>query len=166
MGPLEIFQYSKSSRIERDTVASLLVEFSVFHSKNHSDFQPVNLKTSQAHEILNLYEQPDHSLLIAQSELSIIGCVGLRPFDNSIYENTCEMQFLFVKAAFRGFGFGHQLLGSFIDLARQKNYSHVLFDPIQQREGMRQLYSDFGFVEIPPLDSIGNLSASLMILSL
>ena len=151
MGTLEIEVYSDKNIAQREIVSSLLVDFARHHAKTQDSSGAVGASPIATNWSLNAFEQPDHFILLSKIDGMVMGCVGLRPYENTIYENTCEMVFLFVKPAFRGFGFGHQLLESFLHLAREKNYSHVLFDPIQSHEAIRQLYLGFGFEEIPPI---------------
>ena len=151
MGNLEIEIYSEQRIDHREIVYSLLRDFARHHAKNQDHNDSLVRPSIDAHQLLNTFEQAEHVILLSKVDGSIMGCVGLQPYENTIYENTCEMVFLFVKPAFRGFGFGHQLLESFLHLAREKNYSHVLFDPMQSHEAIRQLYHGFGFEEIPPI---------------
>jgi len=166
MGQLEIVTYPSALFDDREAVFSLLIDFSLHLSKSNSSSQPLRLEPEQINQQMDLFERLDETLLIAKIEDAVIGCVGLRSFENSSYENTCEMIFLFVKPAFRGFGFGHQLVGGFLDLAREKHYSHVLFDPLNEHEAIRQIYDDFGFEEIPPLGHRTTSSSTLMLLNL
>ncbi len=166
MGSLEIVAYTQEHFDDREVIISLLTDFSHQLSKTHAGFEHFSMGRSLAQGQMESFDRQDHTLLIAKLEGNVIGCVGLRPHENSFYENSCEMIFLFVKPAFRGFGFGHQLLSSFLDLARENNYNHVLFDPLQDHEAIRQLYEDFGFQEIPPLEHDATASTTRLMLSL
>jgi putative acetyltransferase len=166
MGSLEVVNYAQLALEDRDAVVTLLNEFSHHHAKSLTDSARFQSNFIEVLDPFESFERTGHALLIAKLEQAVVGCVGLRPFDNSFYENSCEMVFLFVKPIFRGFGLGHQLLSSFIDLARQCNYNHVLFDPLQEHEAIRQLYDDFGFQEIPPLGHDASEPTTLMVLNL
>lgn len=96
------------------------------------------------------YAPPRGHLLLAEVEGSIAGCCALRPLDTADYPNACEMKRLYVRKAFRGFGLGRQLAEAVLDLARQAGYACVLLDTLDGMESARALYSELGFVEIPP----------------
>jgi len=166
MGSLEIVTYPGALFDDREAVFSLLIDFSLHLLKSNASSDSSRLEPEQINQQIALFERFDETLLIAKIEDTVIGCVGLRSFENSSYENACEMIFLFVKPAYRGFGFGHQLVSGFLDLAREKYFSHVLFDPLHKHEAIRQLYDDFGFEEIPPLAHGTISSSNLMLLNL
>jgi GNAT superfamily N-acetyltransferase len=166
MGSLEVVNYAHLALEDRDAVVILLTEFFHHHAKNLSGSARLQTGWVEVLDQFDSFDRTGHALLIAKLEGAVVGCVGLRPFENSSYENSCEMVFLYVKPIFRGFGLGHQLLSSFIDLARECNYSHVLFDPLEEHEAIRQLYDDFGFQEIPPLGHHASQPQTLMALSL
>jgi ribosomal protein S18 acetylase RimI-like enzyme len=60
------------------------------------------------------------------------------------------MKRLYVRRAFRGFGLGRQLAEAALDAARQRGYACVLLDTLDDMESARALYTELGFVEIPP----------------
>lgn len=104
-------------------------------------------------ELANLpgdYAPPRGTLLLAQVGGALAGCCALRPLDNCDYPNAGEMKRLYVRKAFRGFGLGRQLTEATLDAARQAGYACVLLDTLDDMEAARALYTDLGFVEIPP----------------
>lgn len=96
------------------------------------------------------YALPRGTLLLARVDGALAGCCALRPLDNCDYPNAGEMKRLFVRKAFRGFGIGRQLADAVLDAARQAGYACVLLDTLDDMEAARALYTDLGFVEIPP----------------
>ena len=56
----------------------------------------------------------------------------------------------YVRPAFRRFGLGRLLAEAVLDAARQKGYSSVLLDTLDDMEAARALYEELGFIEIPP----------------
>jgi len=96
------------------------------------------------------YAEPRGLLVLAEVDGSVAGCCALRPLDNVDYANACEMKRLFVRKAFRGFGLGRQLAEAILDAARRAGYACILLDTLDSMEAARALYTDLGFVEIPP----------------
>ena len=96
------------------------------------------------------YAAPRGALLLAQVDGAVAGCCALRPLDNADYPNASEMNRLFVRKAFRGFGLGRELAEAMLDRARQAGYACVLLDTLDDMEAARALYAELGFEEIPP----------------
>ena len=96
------------------------------------------------------YGPPRGCLLLAWVDGALAGCCALRPLDNCDYPNAGEMKRLYVRKAFRGFGLGRELAEAALDAARQIGYTSVLLDTLDDMEAARALYTDLGFVEIPP----------------
>ena len=96
------------------------------------------------------YAAPDGTLLLALVDGEVAGCCALRPLDSADYSNAGEMKRLFVRKAFRGFGLGRQLAEAVLDAARLAGYHSVLLDTLDDMESARALYSELGFLEIPP----------------
>ncbi len=104
-------------------------------------------------ELANLpgeYGLPRGSLLLAWVGGALAGCCALRPLDNCDYPNAGEMKRLYVRKAFRAFGIGRELAEATLDSARQVGYTSVLLDTLDDMEAARALYTDLGFIEIPP----------------
>mgnify|MGYP003339402574 FL=1 len=80
----------------------------------------------------------------------LAGCCALRPLDEVDVVNAAEMKRLYVRPAFRRFGLGRLLAEAVLDAARQKGYSSVLLDTLDDMEAARALYEELGFIEIPP----------------
>ena len=96
------------------------------------------------------YADPRGALLLALVDGEPAGCCALRPLDATDYPNASEMKRLYVRRAFRGFGLGRQLAEAALDAARQRGYACVLLDTLDDMESARALYTELGFVEIPP----------------
>jgi ribosomal protein S18 acetylase RimI-like enzyme len=96
------------------------------------------------------YADPRGTLFLAWVNESLAGCCALRPLDSSDYSNAAEMKRLYVRPLFRGLGIGRQLSEAVLDAARNRGYSCVLLDTLDDMESARALYEDLGFQEIPP----------------
>ena len=79
------------------------------------------------------YAEPGGALLLAFVDDTPAGCGALRALPDADYPNACEMKRLYVRRAFRGFG-----------------YSTMLLDTLDDMETARGLYESLGFVEVPP----------------
>ena len=104
-------------------------------------------------ELANLpgeYGTPRGCLLLAWVDGALAGCCALRPLDNCDYPNAGEMKRLYVRKAFRAFGLGRELAEAALDAARQIGYTSVLLDTLDDMEAARALYTNLGFIEIPP----------------
>lgn len=96
------------------------------------------------------YAAPRGTLLLAWVDGELAGCCALRPLDGVDVVNAAEMKRLYVRPAFRRFGLGRLLAEAVLDAARQKGYSSVLLDTLDDMEAARALYEELGFIEIPP----------------
>ncbi|MGH8830999.1 MAG: GNAT family N-acetyltransferase, partial [Polaromonas sp.] len=96
------------------------------------------------------YDAPEGALLLALVDGEVAGCCALRALDAVDYPNAGEMKRLYVRKAFRGFGLGRQLAEAVLDGARVAGYHSVLLDTLDDMEAARALYTELGFVEIPP----------------
>ena len=96
------------------------------------------------------YAPPRGMLFTCHVGEELAGCCALRPLDNVDYPNASEMKRLFVRPQFRGLGLGRVLAEAILDAARQAGYACVLLDTLSDMETARALYTDLGFVEIPP----------------
>lgn len=96
------------------------------------------------------YAAPRGALLLARVDGVVAGCCALRPMDAADYPNACEMKRLYVRPTQRGRGLGRELAEAAMEVARVNAYRHVLLDTLDDMEAARSLYTDLGFVEIPP----------------
>lgn len=96
------------------------------------------------------YAEPQGALRLARIGEQWGGCCALRPITSVDYPNAAEMKRLYVRAGFRGLGLGRLLAESVLDVARMIGYRSVLLDTLDDMEMARALYSELGFIEIPP----------------
>lgn len=101
-------------------------------------------------ELPGTYQSPDGLLLLAVVDGQVAGCGAFRPIYEADYANACEMKRLYVRRAFRRFGLGRTLAQSLIGHARERGYSTMLLDALDDMEAARELYRSLGFVDIPP----------------
>ncbi len=96
------------------------------------------------------YAEPRGLLLLAMVDGEVAGCGAFRPLPDADEPNACEMKRLFVRRAFRRFGFGRLIAEHLLDHAREAGYSSMYLDTLDDMEAARELYAALGFVEVPP----------------
>lgn len=92
------------------------------------------------------YAAPAGTLMLARLDDAIVGCVGVRPFD----ERTAEMKRLYVRPAGRGLGVGRLLAEAAIRFATVTGYERMRLDTLPPMSRAQELYKTLGFVPIAP----------------
>lgn len=90
------------------------------------------------------YAPPSGCLMLAVHQGQAVGCIALRKISDDI----CEMKRLFVRAGYRGHGFGRMLVQMIIGEARRLGYKQMRLDTLSSMIEARTLYRSFGFREI------------------
>ncbi len=109
------------------------------------------------------YAPPEGSLLLAEYEGQLAGCVALHKLEPGI----CEMKRLYVRPLFRGKGLGRILAERIIAEARQIGYSHMRLDTVEPiMKDAVAMYHKLGFKLIAPYRSNPIAGAMYMELSL
>lgn len=92
------------------------------------------------------YSAPRGALFLARADGSSVGCIGLRPFSDSIG----ELKRLYVVPAFRGCGHARALVSSAIAAAKRIGYSALVLDTLASMRPAIALYESFGFDRTAP----------------
>jgi putative acetyltransferase len=121
-------------RIVREYVASL---------ENEAEY--IGLEDELA-VLPEMYGPPRGAFLLARDGGDVVGCAGLRPFDDT----AAELRRLYVRPAHRGRHLGRAIAGALVDTAQQLGYRRVYLDTIEHMTAARALYASLGFVEVPP----------------
>jgi ribosomal protein S18 acetylase RimI-like enzyme len=87
------------------------------------------------------YSSPRGALFLGLANGSPIGCLGLRPFSDSVG----ELKRLYVLPAFRGRGFARSLVSTAIAAARDIGYRALVLDTLSSMCSAVALYQSFGF---------------------
>jgi ribosomal protein S18 acetylase RimI-like enzyme len=100
----------------------------------------------EVRELPGDYVPPAGTLLLARDDHAIVGCVGVRPFD----QRTAEMKRLYVRPSGRGFGLGRTLAEAAISFARDAGFERMRLDTLPQMQRAQDLYRTLGFISIDP----------------
>jgi len=92
------------------------------------------------------YAEPNGSILLAEHQGKIIGCVAVR----QIKDDICEMKRLYVKPEFQGLLAGRLLAEAIIQKAKELGYKKMQLDTLQRLDRAIGLYEKLGFKEIKP----------------
>ena len=118
--------------------------------QQYADYLGVNLEFQGfSQELANLpgdYAPPQGCILMAVKAQEFVGCVALRPLEDSI----CEMKRLFVLPGYRGQKIGRDLARGIIAEARKRGYGRMRLDTIESMTEAQQLYQTLGFRPIKP----------------
>ena len=88
------------------------------------------------------YAPPRGALFLFHADGSAAGCIGLRPFSDSVG----EIKRLYVIPAFRGRGLSRSLVAAAIAAARRIGYTTLVLDTLSSMQAAIALYQSFGFV--------------------
>ena len=93
------------------------------------------------------YSPPKGSLLLAEYQGRLAGCVALRPKESGI----CEMKRLYLRPQFRGKRLGRLLAERIIAEARQIGYARMRLDTVEPvMKDAVAMYRKLGFKDIAP----------------
>src|SRR5579864_2160578 len=94
------------------------------------------------------YARPWGRLFLAFDDKAgkVAGCGALRRID----AETCEMKRFYVRPAFRGKGWGRELIHALIGAAREIGYARMRLDTLPSMTTAIALYRTLGFQEIAP----------------
>lgn len=100
---------------------------------------------SELAELPGKFAAPRGCVLLAQDNQDVVGCVAMRPLDNS----TCEMKRLYTRPSVRGQQVGRQLATLICRIARQAGYMRIRLDTLPDMRAAQRLYAQLGFKPIP-----------------
>lgn len=92
-----------------------------------------------------MYTTPHGGIILARNEAEVIGCVGVRRWDDV----TGEIKRMFTRAGYRHQGLGSNLLKEALLLSKECNYKKVKLDTLDTMLPAIRLYKKAGFYETP-----------------
>ncbi len=93
------------------------------------------------------YAAPQGRLFFAEIDGRPVGCVGIRPLQDS--DGLCEMKRLYVAPEARGQGVGATLAMAAIKAAKEIGYKKLMLDTLPNMRMAVKLYRELGFTEAP-----------------
>ncbi len=92
------------------------------------------------------YARPDGDILLAEVDATIIGCVAVKPLEESV----CEMKRLYVRPAYRGEGIGRALAKAIVERGRTLGYERMCLDTVEPMHAAQAVYRALDFEERDP----------------
>ena len=92
------------------------------------------------------YAPPDGALFVADSDVTVVGCVALKRLDDT----RCEMKRLFVNPSAQRTGAGEALAGAVIERAKSLGYATMMLDTGPKQVEAQGLYRKLGFRDAEP----------------
>jgi ribosomal protein S18 acetylase RimI-like enzyme len=99
---------------------------------------------SELAELPGKFAAPRGCVLLAQNNEDMVGCVAMRPLD----ESTCEMKRLYIRPAGRGQQVGRQLATRICRIAQEAGYTRIRLDTLPDMRAAQRLYASLGFEPI------------------
>jgi putative acetyltransferase len=106
------------------------------------DFQNFDTELQQLAE---MYAAPDGIILLCMQQDKYTGCVAVRSKGDQI----AELKRMYVQPAQRGKGIAKELLQQAIEFAKDAGYKKIRLDTLANMTPAINLYTQFGFYEIP-----------------
>ena len=100
---------------------------------------------SELADLPGKFAAPRGLVLLAYHDAELVGCVALRPIDETI----CEMKRLYVRPAGRGLQTGKQLATLICAAASETGYRRIRLDTLPSMHAALRLYASLGFEPIP-----------------
>ena len=98
----------------------------------------------ELNDLSHKYGYPNGRIFLVKSGDKILGCIGIKYFD----ENVCEMKRLYVRPEARGLGLGEKLVKLSLDEAKKIGYKYMKLDTLPFLNSALNLYKKLGFYEI------------------
>lgn len=90
------------------------------------------------------FAAPHGRVLLAEIDARVIGCVAMRPLD----ETTCEMKRLYIRPTGRGQQAGRKLAERICEIAREAGYLRIRLDTLPSMQTAQRLYTSLDFAPI------------------
>lgn len=137
-----ITKFKEASTIEDYQLAAELFKEYALQLDVDLAFQDFN---KELQNIEQIYSRPSGVLILAYLNDELVGCAGIRKFENTV----CELKRMYLRKQVRGKGMGKAFLQKSIALGCELNYTHMRLDTLPTMNQAIGLYEQEGFYEIP-----------------
>jgi putative acetyltransferase len=112
-------------------------------------------------DLYSLFQQPQASYLIAESEGIVVGGCGVFP-TSGLPSGYCELVKLYLKPEARKKGLGKNLILRCLDQARALGFVHVYLESMDELRPAVSLYEHLGFQHVSaPLGQSGHFGCTI-----
>ena len=101
--------------------------------------------SEELQQLKKMYALPVGGIILCKIDDGAIGCVGIRKQEEEI----AELKRMYVQPAFQHKGIGKELLEEAIKLAIECGYKKIRLDTLSNMHPAINLYTQYGFYEIP-----------------
>lgn len=99
---------------------------------------------SEVADLPGKFAAPRGRVLLAQNNGQVIGCIAMRPLDDT----SCEMKRLYIRPSGRGQQVGKQLATMICRIAKEAGYTRMRLDTLPSMQAAQHVYASLGFMPI------------------
>ena len=122
---------------------------------NHLDIPGTVYFDDGLDHLSEYYSHPDRTYYVLLENDSVIGCIGLAEYPY-FGNDCCELQKLYVNAAYQGQGLGYNLVRFIENKAREMGYRKMYLETHTNLQTAIQLYEACGYQQIERPESVAH----------
>lgn len=106
------------------------------------------------------YAAPKSAYFVVEHDGMLVGGGGIAPLKGGP-ANTCELQKYYILPAYRGYGYGSQILEKALEAARKFGFKRCYLETMSHMDSAKTLYERNGFKSIDkPMGATGHFSCN------